>query len=48
MTKPCIDKLLPDVPNLGYGFNIPKTLVLNLSGTLVHMDYVFGKGYSFH
>lgn len=26
------------------GMEIPKTLVLNLSGTLVHTDFVFGKG----
>lgn len=26
------------------GFEPPKTLCLNLSGTLIHMDFVFGKG----
>lgn len=44
MTKPAIDKLLPDIPELPFGYEIPKTLVLNVSGTLLHMDYVFGVG----
>jgi import inner membrane translocase subunit TIM50 len=44
MTKPPIDKLLPDIPPLPPGYEIPKTLVLNLSGTIVKTDYVFGKG----
>ena len=44
MTKPPIDKLLPDIPPLPPGYEIPKTLVLNLTGTLVKTDYVFGKG----
>ncbi|CAK74856.1 unnamed protein product (macronuclear) [Paramecium tetraurelia] len=44
MTKPAIDKLLPDIPELPFGYEIPKTLVLNISGTLLHMDYVFGVG----
>lgn len=43
-TKPICNKLLPDMPNLPPGYVIPKTLVLNLSGTLIHLDYVFGKG----
>lgn len=44
-TKPPVDKLLPDIPPLPPGYEIPKTLVLNLTGTLVHTDFVFGKGY---
>lgn len=24
--------------------DLPKTLVLNLSGTIIHTDFVFGKG----
>jgi len=37
--------LLPDIPPLPPGYEIPKTLVLNLSGTLLKTDFVFGKGY---
>ena len=47
-TKPVSNKLLPDIPNLPPGYVIPKTLVLNLSGTLIHLDYVFGKGYLYN
>jgi len=36
--------LLPDIPPLPPGYEIPKTLVLNLSGTLLKTDFVFGKG----
>jgi import inner membrane translocase subunit TIM50 len=43
-TKPPIDKLLPDIPPLPFGYEIPKTLVLNLTGTMLHTDFVFGKG----
>lgn len=41
-----MDKLLPDIPELPPGYEIPKTLVINLTGTIVHTDFVFGKGYS--
>jgi import inner membrane translocase subunit TIM50 len=44
MTKPPIDKLLPDMPDLPFGYEIPKTLVLNISGTLLSVDYVLGVG----
>lgn len=44
MTKPPLEKLLPDLPELPPGYEIPKTLVLNLTGTLIHMDYVLGVG----
>ena len=46
LTKPPCSKLLPDIPPLppGYQMQIPKTLVLNLSGTLFRTEFVFGKG----
>jgi|APCry1669189241_1035207.scaffolds.fasta_scaffold680792_1 import inner membrane translocase subunit TIM50 len=44
MTKPPIDKLLPDIPPLPFGYEPRKTLILNLSGTLLKTDFVFGKG----
>lgn len=47
MTKPPIDKLLPDMPDLPFGYEIPKTLVLNISGTLLSVDYVLGVGGEF-
>jgi len=37
-------KLLPDMPPIPPGMDVPKTLVLNLSGTLIHTEFVFGKG----
>lgn len=44
LTKPPCSKLLPDIPPLPPGYQIPKTLVLNLSGTLFKTEFVFGKG----
>jgi import inner membrane translocase subunit TIM50 len=41
MTMPPTKKLLPDVV---HPLIHPKTLILNLSGTLVDTQYVFGKG----
>lgn len=41
MTMPPVKKLLPDVI---HPLMHPKTLVLNVSGTLLETDYVFGKG----
>lgn len=38
---PPVKKLLPDVI---HPLMHPKTLVLNVSGTLLETDYVFGKG----
>ena len=42
---PPLDKLLPDLPKLPPGYMQPKTLVLDLKGTLLSSEYVFGKGY---
>lgn len=42
---PPVDKLLPDMPKPPPGYMQPKTLVLDLKGTLVSIEYVFGKGY---
>jgi len=42
-TKPVVKKLLPDLPDLPF-IDPPKTLVLNLSDTLIHSNYEFGKG----
>ncbi|CAG9333076.1 unnamed protein product [Blepharisma stoltei] len=41
---PPLDKLLPDLV-LPPGYMKPKTLVLDLRGTLVSTEYVFGKGF---
>lgn len=42
---PPLDKLLPDLPKLPPGYMSPKTLVLDLKGTILSAEYVFGKGY---
>ena len=38
MTKPQMTKMLPDRPNMP-GYVHPKTLVMNLNGTLVYQKY---------
>ena len=45
LTRPPVEKLLPDRPPLPPGAAYPKTLVLNLRGTLVHSEYKFGTGF---
>lgn len=42
LTKPPVEKLLHDKPPLPPGVPFPKTLVLNLRGTLVCSEYKFG------
>jgi hypothetical protein len=42
---PPVDKLLPDMPPPPPGYLFPKTLVLDLKGTIISADYVFGKGF---
>lgn len=44
-TRPPVEKLLPDRPPLPPGNAYPKTLVLNLRGTLIHSEYKFGVGF---
>lgn len=39
LTRPPVEKLLPDRPPLPPGATYPKTLVLNMRGTLVHSEY---------
>ena len=39
LTKPPVEKLLPDRPPLPPGAAYPKTLVINLRGTLIHSEY---------
>lgn len=41
LTRPPVEKLLPDRPPLppGTGAAYPKTLILNLRGTIVHSEY---------
>jgi import inner membrane translocase subunit TIM50 len=39
MTRPPVEKLLPDRPPLPPGAAYPKTLVVNLRGTLIHSEY---------
>ena len=43
LTKPGMTKMLPDRLDLP-GMANPKTLVLNLNGTLVHQEYKLGVG----
>lgn len=45
MVDPPLDKLLPDLPKMPPGYPLPKTLVLDLKGTIISTEYVFGKGY---
>lgn len=47
LTRPPIEQLLPDPPPLPPGAVWPKTLVLNMRGTLVHSEYKFGEGFEF-
>lgn len=47
MTKPPVEKLLPDPPDFGPGMIWPKTLVLNMRGTLIHSEYQFGEGFRY-
>lgn len=39
LTRPPVEKLLPDRPPLPPGSAYPKTLVINLRGTLIHSEY---------
>ena len=48
LTRPPVEKLLPDRPPLPPGAAFPKTLVLNLRGTLVHSEYKFGVGFEIY
>lgn len=43
LTRPPIENMLIDLPDVP-GAVFPKLIVLNLSGTVTQMDYVFGKG----
>lgn len=45
MIDPPLDKLLPDLPKMPPGYPSPKTLVLDLKGTILSTEYQFGKGY---
>jgi hypothetical protein len=38
LTRPPVEKLLPDRPNFP-GMVFPKTIILNLRGTLIHSEY---------
>ena len=39
LTRPPVEKLLPDRPPLPPGAAYPKTLVINLRGTIIHTEY---------
>ncbi len=45
LTRPPVEKLLPDRPQAPPGAVYPKTLILNMRGTLVHSEYKFGTGF---
>eukprot|EP00350_Pseudokeronopsis_sp_OXSARD2_P012092 CAMPEP_0170560486 /NCGR_PEP_ID=MMETSP0211-20121228/49198_1 /TAXON_ID=311385 /ORGANISM="Pseudokeronopsis sp., Strain OXSARD2" /LENGTH=213 /DNA_ID=CAMNT_0010874723 /DNA_START=210 /DNA_END=851 /DNA_ORIENTATION=- len=44
LTRPPVEKLLPDRPDFP-GMVFPKTIILNLRGTLIHSEYKFGTGF---
>ena len=46
LTRPPVEKLLPDRPPLPPGAGYPKTLVINLNGTLVHSEYKVNSYYA--
>ena len=46
LTRPPVEKLLPDRPPLPPGAAYPKTLILNLRGTLVHSEYKVYQNFS--
>jgi mitochondrial import inner membrane translocase subunit TIM50 len=48
LTRPPVSKLLQDRPPAPPGAMYPKTLVLNLRGTLIHSEYKFGIGFEVH
>ena len=39
LTRPPVEKLLPDRPPLPPGAAYPKTLILNMRGTIIHSEY---------
>lgn len=45
LTLPPVNALLGERPPLPPGYQAPKTLVLNVHGTLVHSEYKFGVGF---
>ena len=45
LTRPPVDRLLLDRMPLPPGYQHPKTLVLNLNGTLIHSSYKLGVGF---
>lgn len=45
LTRPPVEKLLGEMPELGPGYQMPKTLLLNLNGTLISSEYKFGTGF---
>jgi len=47
MTKPPVEKLLPNPPDLGPGMIWPKTIILNMRGTLLHSEYKLGEGFEY-
>jgi import inner membrane translocase subunit TIM50 len=47
MTRPPVEKLLMDRPPAPPGMGYPKTLILNLRGTIVHSKYKMGEGFEY-
>jgi len=45
LTKPPVNSLLLERPPVPPGYQLPKTLVLNVAGTLVHSEYKLGIGF---
>lgn len=39
LTRPPVEKLLPDRPPLPPGAAYPKTIILNMRGTIIHSEY---------
>ena len=44
LTRPPVEKLMPDKPPLPPHIPYPKTLIIGLRGVVVHPDYKLGVG----
>ena len=47
LTRPPVEKLMPDRPEMPPGMSYPKTLVLGLRGITVHSEYLLGIGFEY-
>lgn len=47
LTRPPVEKLMPDKPPLPPHIPYPKTLIIGLRGVTVHSEYILGVGFEF-